>query len=206
MLGTQLDARAYLETCSRLLRRIDCGQLERLPEDVAEACRNGRTVFVCGCGTSGTVAQEFCDGLNSALSQTARSDKRAAHAVCLTDRTAALFADPEQNGSDNVLREILREAAVADDFLIGLDVAGSTASIIRALRWAADRGLTTWGLTGHPGGKLQGAAHRHLKVPMADEGAVIAIHRLLLSWIHDAVTVRLVRAGSRREERVAARL
>ena len=60
MLGTQLSQGEYLQRCARELDSLDTAALERLSDAIFRAYEQGRFVFICGNGGSGSNASHFC--------------------------------------------------------------------------------------------------------------------------------------------------
>ena len=67
MLGTQLAQREYLQRCARELDNVDIEALERMSDAIFKAYEQGRFVFICGNGGSGSNASHFCEDLGKTI-------------------------------------------------------------------------------------------------------------------------------------------
>ena len=63
MLGTELSPAEYLRRCSEEFARLDLTQTEQLSDTIYQAWEDGRFVFICGNGGSGSNATHFCEDL-----------------------------------------------------------------------------------------------------------------------------------------------
>jgi D-sedoheptulose 7-phosphate isomerase len=79
--------------------------------------------------------------------------------------------------------------------LIAISGSGNSPNILRAVEWANQHDLVTWGITGYTGGKLQKLGQRNLHVPLDDMGLVESIHLLLFHWILNDIHARINRVG-----------
>src|SRR5262245_33863863 len=61
MLGIKLNAAQFLERVGQELRRIDPAEVKTLADAIFTCYEQGRTVFVCGNGGSGSNASHFCE-------------------------------------------------------------------------------------------------------------------------------------------------
>jgi D-sedoheptulose 7-phosphate isomerase len=64
MLGTQMDARAFLDRVALELGRIEPAQVKKLAELIYECYQLNRFVFVIGNGGSGSNASHFCEDVS----------------------------------------------------------------------------------------------------------------------------------------------
>ena len=63
MLGTELNPREYLHRCAAEFERLDLKQIEGLADDIFAAYQQGKFVFICGNGGSGSNSSHFCEDL-----------------------------------------------------------------------------------------------------------------------------------------------
>jgi len=198
MIGTDLAPLEYLNHCSRLMTRIDLSMVERLAQEIHSAYVDGRSVFLCGNGGSGSTASHICEDL--AKSTIERKDfandaVKRLKVLSLTDNTAGILAWANDEGFDRVFVEQLKTYASPDDMLIGISGSGNSPNVLNAVAWANHQSLRTWGITGFSGGKLQDLAQESIHVPSDDMGLVESIHLLLFHWILDDVHARIYGKG-----------
>ena len=77
MLGTKLDAQAFLERACQEIRRISPAEVKALADAIFECYKQRRMVFLCGNGGSGSNASHFCEDLGKGtLRRVEESDKQ----------------------------------------------------------------------------------------------------------------------------------
>jgi len=198
MLGAHLSPAEFLERCTKEFGRLDLSQSEELAKDIYAAWDEGRFVFICGNGGSGSNASHFCEDLGkSSLDRKdfTNDDMKRLKILSLTDNTPYILAWGNDEGFDRVFVEQLKNLASPGDLLIAISGSGNSPNIVSAVDWANRKGLTTWGITGFSGGKLQKMNTKNLHVPMDDMGMVESIHLLLFHWILDDVYARIYKTG-----------
>jgi D-sedoheptulose 7-phosphate isomerase len=194
MLGTQLDARPFLERVGQELLRIDPKEVKRLADLVYQCYDEGHTVFLCGNGGSGSNCSHFCEDLGKGTLRREDFDddrKRRLRILSLTDNTPYILAWGNDEGFDRVFVEQLKNLAQAGDLLIAISGSGNSPNILRAVEWANRQGLKTFGCTGFNGGKLRALAHHGLHVPLDDMGIVESIHLTAFHWVVDDLHRRI---------------
>jgi D-sedoheptulose 7-phosphate isomerase len=198
MLGAHLSPSEYLARCSREFARLDLSETERLADHIFAAYEDGRFVFICGNGGSGSNSSHFCEDLGKSTLDPAdftNDSVKRLKVLSLTDNTPYILAWGNDEGFDRVFVEQLKNFASPGDVLIAISGSGNSANILKAVEWANRKGLCTWGITGYTGGKLQTLAEHNLHVPLDDMGMVESIHLLLFHWILNDVHARINRIG-----------
>ena len=198
MLGAQLTPREYLDRCAAEFDKLDLGVIEALGREIYDAYEDGRFVFICGNGGSGSNSSHLCEDLGkSTLDRkdfTNDAVKRL-KVLSLTDNTPYILAWGNDEGFDRVFVEQLKNFASRDDVLIAISGSGNSPNILRAVDWANAKGLRTWGVTGYTGGTLAKTATRNLHVPLDDMGMVESIHLLVFHWVLNDVYARINKVG-----------
>jgi D-sedoheptulose 7-phosphate isomerase len=194
MLGTKLDALAFLERVSQELHRINPAEVKTLADAIFECYRQRRTVFLCGNGGSGSNASHFCEDLGKGTLR--REDfyndaKPRLRVLSLTDNTPYILAWANDEGFERVFVEQLKNLAGPGDLLIAISGSGNSANVLRAVEWANHHGLMTFGCTGFSGGKLKQQAQQGLHVPLDDMGIVESIHLTAFHWVVDDLHRRI---------------
>ena len=198
MLGAHLGPLEYLSRCSEEFGKIDLSQTEGLADDIFDAYRDGRFVFICGNGGSGSNSSHFCEDLGKSTldpQDFTNDDVKRLKVLSLTDNTPYILAWGNDEGFDRIFVEQLKNFASPGDVLIAISGSGNSANILNAVEWGNRHKLTTWGITGYSGGKLQSLAQKNLHVPLDDMGMVESIHLLLFHWILNDVYARINQVG-----------
>lgn len=198
MLGAELNPTEYLNRCAAEFDNLDLSQTERLADDVYRAYEDGRFVFICGNGGSGSNSSHLCEDLGKSTldpKDFANDDVKRLKVMSLTDNTPYILAWGNDEGFDRIFVEQLKNFASPGDVLIAISGSGNSENILNAVEWANRRELKTWGITGYTGGKLQGLARDNLHVPLDDMGMVESIHLLLFHWVLNDVYARINKVG-----------
>jgi D-sedoheptulose 7-phosphate isomerase len=194
MLGTTLNPRQFLDRVASELGKIEPAEIQKLADLIHERYAAGRFVFVIGNGGSGSNASHFCEDMGKGtLARRFFDDdsKKRLKIISLTDNTPYILAWGNDEGFDRVFVEQLKNLASPGDLLVAISGSGNSPNILRAVNWANDRGLTTFGCTGFSGGKLRTLAHHNLHVALDDMGIVESIHLTAFHWVVDDLYRRI---------------
>jgi D-sedoheptulose 7-phosphate isomerase len=186
MLGSTLDAGAFMKRVSQEILQVDPRELQALADAVHDAYRRRRMVFVIGNGGSGSNASHFCEDAGKCTLRREDYDNDAKprlRILSLTDNTPYILAWANDEGFERVFVEQLKNLASPGDLLIAISGSGNSPNILRAVEWANKNDLKTFGCTGYSGGKLRGLAQQGLHVPLHDMGVVETIHLAAFHWV-----------------------
>lgn len=194
MLGVELSPRAFLDRVAHELGRIDPAQVGTLANLIFDVYQKSRFVFIIGNGGSGSNASHFCEDLGKGTLKRDYFDddsKKRLKVLSLTDNTPYILAWGNDEGFDRVFLEQLKNLASPGDLLVAISGSGNSPNILRAVDWANQHGLTTYGCTGFSGGKLKTLAQHNLHVPLDDMGIVESIHLTAFHWVIDDLYRRI---------------
>jgi D-sedoheptulose 7-phosphate isomerase len=194
MLGTTLDARAFLERIGRELLRIDPREVQALADAIHHCYLHDRFVFLIGNGGSGSNASHFCEDIGKGTLTRAdfeNEGKKRVRILSLTDNTPYILAWGNDEGFDRIFVEQLKNLAGPGDLLVAISGSGNSPNVLRAVDWANRHGLKTFGCTGYSGGKLRQLAQQTLHVPLDDMGIVETIHLAAFHWVVDDLHRRI---------------
>ena len=198
MLGAHLNPQQYLARCAEEFGRLDLSQTAGLADEIFSAYQDGRFVFICGNGGSGSNSSHFCEDLGKSTLRredfTNDSVKRL-KVLSLTDNTPYILAWGNDEGFDRVFVEQLKNFASPDDVLIAISGSGNSPNILNAVEWANRHNLRTWGITGYGGGKLKSLGKNNLHVPLDDMGMVESVHLVAFHWILNDIHGRINQVG-----------
>ena len=198
MLGTELKPREYLQRCAAEFERLDLQQIEGLADAIFAAYEQGKFVFICGNGGSGSNSSHFCEDLGKSTLRREDFTKEGVKrlkVMSLTDNTPYILAWGNDEGFDRVFVEQLKNFASEGDLLIAISGSGNSPNILNAVEWGNSHGLVTWGITGYTGGKLKSLGQKNLHVPLDDMGLVESIHLIAFHWILNDIHGRINRVG-----------
>jgi D-sedoheptulose 7-phosphate isomerase len=115
--------------------------------------------------------------------------------MSLTDNTPYILAWANDEGYDRIFVEQLKNFGGAGDVLIAISGSGNSPNVLRAVEWANDKGLQTFGVTGYTGGKLRKIAQHGVHVPLDDMGMVESVHLVVFHYVLNDVYARINREG-----------
>lgn len=194
MIGTQMDARAFMHRVAEELARVDPAEITKLSDLIFACYQDRRFVFVIGNGGSGSNASHFCEDVGKCTLKRADFDndaKKRVKILSLTDNTPYILAWANDEGFDRVFVEQLKNLASPGDLLVAISGSGNSPNILKAVEWANRNGLKTFGCTGFSGGKLRGMAQYGMHVPLDDMGIVESIHLTAFHWVIDDLHRRI---------------
>ncbi|MYB19321.1 MAG: SIS domain-containing protein [Holophagales bacterium] len=198
MLGTTLDASAYLDRLRTELARIDAAALERWADFVFDVWSRGGTLFLVGNGGSAAAASHLSVDLGKGTVATDRlrdESHRRLRVVSLTDNVPWITAVANDLDYEQVFVQQLMSAAVSGDALIAFSGSGNSPNVLAAVDWANRHGLRTFGVTGFDGGRLKELQQDGVHVDLDDMAMVESLHVSLFHWVVDDVYARTQQTG-----------
>ncbi len=138
---------SYTARLSDTLGKLDWGVVMTLGNDLFDAWKTGRQVFITGNGGSGGNAVHLANDFLYAVSKTPGSGLRV-HA--LPANPAVLTCLGNDEGYDSIFALQLKVLARPGDILIVFSGSGNSPNILRALETARDMGLAAMLSSGLP--------------------------------------------------------
>lgn len=198
MLGTTLDASAYLDRLRAELARIDAAALERWADFVFDVWSRGGTLFLAGNGGSAAAASHLSVDLGKGTVATDRlrdESHRRLRVVSLTDNVPWITAVANDLDYEQVFVQQLMSAAASGDALIAFSGSGNSPNVLAAVDWANRHGLRTFGVTGFDGGRLKELQQDGVHVELDDMAMVESLHVSLFHWVVDDLYARTQKTG-----------
>jgi len=198
MLGMHLGVDDYFARLKAELDRVCRTDVEQLANLVYQAWQQGRFVFVFGNGGSAAAASHFAAdwGKNCVPpEELARVAGRRLKILSLTDNVPWFSALGNDLGYDHVFVQQLIHYASPGDLAIAISGSGNSPNVLKAVEWANQHGLVTFGMTGYGGGKLKQIQQAGIHVALDDMAMVESIHACIGHWIVDDLAARISRTG-----------
>jgi len=186
----------YRTTFAGILNSMELREVDALADAIEHAYRRAKQVFIIGNGGSAANASHLCEDLGKGTLSDFENQPRL-KVISLADSVPYITAWGNDEGYDRVFLEQLRNLAQSGDLLIAVSGSGNSPNVLRAVEWANDNGLLTFGVTGFDGGRLRKIASKNLLVPNDDMGAVEAAHAVVFHYLVTALKPRF--ASSQRE-------
>jgi D-sedoheptulose 7-phosphate isomerase len=182
MLGATLSIAEYLALVQRETGRLDHEAIDALAQSIFQRYWTGRFVYVIGNGGSGANSSHLCEDLGKGTVVHPLQTKRL-KILSLTDNTSYILAWANDTSYERIFVEQLRNLGEPGDLLIAISGSGNSPNVLRAVEWANDNGIETFGVTGYSGGQLKQIAQRSLHVALNDMGVVETLHMAAFHWV-----------------------
>lgn len=181
---TLAEVTSYLGNVGRVIAALPREPLAAITEELLEAGRLGRTIFILGNGGSAATASHLaCDLAKTAITPGAPRLR----AVALTDNVPLLTAWGNDASYEVVFAEQLRTLAQANDLVIAISASGNSPNVIAAVAAAREVGARVIGVTGFGGGRLRALSDVCLVVPSSEYGPVEDAHMILVHTVTAAI-------------------
>jgi D-sedoheptulose 7-phosphate isomerase len=164
---------------------------------IAGTFADGGKVLLCGNGGSAADCQHMAAELVSRFRR--EVERPALPALALTTDTSFLTAYTNDCGYEGVFERQVEAFGRPGDVLIGISTSGSSANVVRAIKFAAQRGMRTIALAGG-GGSLAELVDVAISVPSTDTQHIQETHLVIEHILCDLVERILF--GDRTVERV----
>lgn len=172
--------------------RSQSGRLSEWGTELAKRLLSGQRLLAAGNGGSAAEAQHLTAELVGRFDE----ERAPFSAISLHAESSAVTALSNDYGFEEVFARQVRAHGRAGDILILLSTSGRSPNLLKAVRAARERGITTWALTGTGPNPLAEACDQAITVDAiaanAQEGHLIAVHAVCRAF--DAEVAR--RAGS----------
>lgn len=201
------DTRAELvsRTCSLLQDSIalkqqvmetQAGAIVRVAEAIFQSLRQGGKVLLCGNGGSAADAQHLAAELLVRLRP--HINREGIPALALATDASSLTAYGNDYGLEGYYERMTRTLGKAGDVLIAISTSGKSPNVVRALRAAREKEMTTVGLLGHDGGPALVECDLAIVIPSTVTGRIqethITVGHVLMELVEDLLLERGVLA------------
>lgn len=176
------SAAQFFRKVGRLCHEIPVEASEQLVDALEHAFHNGQQVFIFGNGGSGANASHFCEDL-AKYPLRSMEDRKRFRVMSLTDNTPWILALANDCGYESIFEQQLRHFAQPGDVAIAISGSGNSENVLRAVRYANDLGMVTFGMTGFDGGQLRTLAQHCVHVPIHDMGIVESLHLVIMHYV-----------------------
>jgi D-sedoheptulose 7-phosphate isomerase len=163
-------------------------QIASLAERMAATLRDGGTIYWTGNGGSAADAQHLAGELVAQLHR----KRKALASVALTTNTSLLTSIANDDSYEEVFARQAEALVRSGDMLVAISTSGNSASVVKAVERANERGAFTVGWTGETGGSLAKVTKLCLCVPSRDTQRIqeshITIGHIVCGLVEDLLT------------------
>jgi D-sedoheptulose 7-phosphate isomerase len=165
----------------------------RMAEVIAESIEHGGKLLLCGNGGSAADAQHLAAELLVRLRPHVNRD--GIPALALAADMSSITACGNDYSFEAYYERLVQALGRSGDILIGITTSGKSPNVIRALRAARERGLTTIGLLGDEGGPALADCDLALIVPSKITGRIQESHITIGHAMMELVEELLLESG-----------
>ena len=176
----------YLADLKRVIDELPLAAARRAVDILEEAYRTDHTVFLFGNGGSAALASHLAADLGKGTHVPGPSSLRRVKrlkALALTDNVPLLTAWANDTDYERVFAAQMENFIAAGDVAFGISGSGNSASVLRALELAREKGATTVGLVGSGGGKMNALLDCAIVVPSDHMQKIEDAHLILAHLI-----------------------
>jgi D-sedoheptulose 7-phosphate isomerase len=170
----------YINDVGRLLAELPVSQLKGIVDRLLAAYDEGRQVFLCGNGGSGSTCSHMVNDFQKCIYL---AGKKPFRCLSLTDNVALITAWANDTSYDNIFSEQLRPWVQPGDLVICVSGSGNSPNVLKAAELAREMGAYTLGLTGYSGGKLAPLVDEALIIPCDNMQRIEDLHMIVLHML-----------------------
>ena len=173
--GSSQKIAGELQASIQVKQRVIAEQLATLNTILGvliQALGAGKKVILFGNGGSAADSQHIAAELVGRF----RRDRKALPAIALTTDTSILTSIGNDYGFENLFSRQIEALGQEGDVAIAISTSGNSPNVIKAVRVARERGITTIGFTGEDGGSLKEAADVCFQVPSRNTARIQEAH------------------------------
>jgi D-sedoheptulose 7-phosphate isomerase len=125
--------------------------IEKIVHVIKNQVGKGRKILICGNGGSAADAQHFAAELVGRFEK----NRPAISCIALTTDTSIITAVGNDFGYENIFTRQIESLGEPGDILIAISTSGSSKNIVKAARFALDKGLIVFSLIGSNPSELE---------------------------------------------------
>lgn len=167
--------RGYIEKEKEVLDCLNEDAINLAMNEIVRARDERNQIFIMGNGGSAATASHYTGDFNKGLSLDREKKFRF---YCLNDNVATVLSLANDLCYEEIFVQQLKNFMDPGDIVIAISGSGNSENIIRAVRYAKEKGNLVIGLTGYDGGKLKELSDIQLHVPIHDMQITEDIHMM----------------------------
>lgn len=181
------ELQSHIQTLEQTITQ-SASLIDEFVDCLSQCFKRGNKLLLCGNGGSAADAQHIAAEFVNRF----RVDRSALPAIALTTDSSILTSVGNDSSFENIFSRQVEALAVERDILVGISTGGRSASVLKALDTARERGITTVGFTGNNGRKIMGPKCDYcLAVPSTDTARIQEGHEFVWHVICGMVELKL---------------
>lgn len=174
----------YVKDMQEVLAKVELKNVHTLIDSLWAAYQKNSTIFIAGNGGSASTASHMAADIskNTVINPIDETEKRF-RAVALTDNVSWMTASANDLSYEDIFVDQLRNFAKKDDLLFLISGSGNSENVVKAARWANEKGLMTLGLLAFGGGRLKEITKVNVVIPTDDYGLAESAHSFIHHYI-----------------------
>jgi len=180
--------RAYMDTISELLGRLDAEQLAKAADMVVDTVVGGNAIFLAGNGGSAATANHFAADFGKNI---VKGDEGRPRILSLCCNMSSVTAYANDEGYEYAFSRQLANWGARGDLLIVISASGNSPSVVRCAELARRRDMRVIAMTGFDGGRLMRMADICLHAPDSQFETVEDLHSLFCHLLVYCAKTRL---------------
>lgn len=171
----------YFDYLKTLIDQLNIENVSEFIELILRAREDDKTIFFIGNGGSASTASHFVND----ISLGSRQFEKPFRAISLCDNQAVITAIGNDDGYENIFLQQLQTQAKQGDVLVAISASGNSPNIIKAIKWAKDKGINTVGLSAFDGGLLAEESDLNIHVPtkIGEYGPAEDLHMVICGLV-----------------------
>lgn len=183
-----------IEAKQKLLEGDHVATLATIAETIATALSKGNKLMLCGNGGSAADAQHLAAELLIRLRP--HVNRNPLPAITLATDTSTITACGNDFGYDDIFLRPLLALGQPGDILLGITTSGKSPNVIKAMKAARDKSITTIGFLGCNGGPALADCDQAFVVPADNTARIQECHILAGHIVMELIEEILLEKGS----------
>lgn len=176
MVDYKEEISAYFEKEKATLDAISKDDLNTLMNVLMQAREDGKHIFIMGNGGSAATASHYVCDFNKGISY---GKEKMFKFICLNDNVPTMMAYANDLSYADVFVGPLRNFMQEGDIVIGISGSGNSENVVRAIKYANEKGGISVGITGYNGGIVKQLSKYNVHVPVDDMQIAEDLHMVL---------------------------
>ena len=186
-----IDIKEIIKSHLEVVKSLDndLSLIEQICKKSLSTLKNSGKIILCGNGGSASDSIH----ISSEIVGKFEKKRKALASISLSTNPSHLTAIGNDFGFDYVFSRQIEAVGKKEDLLIAISTSGNSKNVIKALKYAKEKKITSVGLLGNNGGKCQKYCNYDLIVPHTNTARIQECHIFLGHYIFNEVEKKLLK-------------